>query len=100
MKYWFTDIGTVNEGLFVEITLDFAANVQLMDSPNFEKYKKLLEHEYIGGYIKFTPYTIRIPRDARWFVVVDLAGNPGQVRSSVAVLKEERKIKKKALPTL
>ena len=91
MKYWFSDMGDVEEGKLIEVAINRAANVRVVDKENFEKYKKLEQHEYIGGHVKFSPYKVKLPRTDHWFVVVDLGGKPGKVNASFTVLPKDRK---------
>jgi hypothetical protein len=71
----------------IEVTLDHAANVQLMDSTNFYNYKEGRAFRYYGGYVKTSPYRLRAPNQGSWYLAIDLGGNSGTVRASVRVLK-------------
>lgn len=73
-------------GDVVEVTLDHAANVQLLDPSNFQHYKQGKPFRYYGGYYKETPVRIAAPHAGRWHVVVDLGGGAGTVRASLKVL--------------
>lgn len=87
MKYQSYDLGQLNGGEIVEITLvGTAANVKLMDSSNFSNYKSGRNHRYYGGYVTRSPYRISIPNFGRWYVAVDLGGYSGTIRSSVKVI--------------
>ena len=76
----------LDAGDVVEVTLDHAANVQLLDTANFEQYKQGKPYHYFGGYYKETPVRIAVPHAGRWHVVVDLGGGAGTVRASLQVL--------------
>jgi hypothetical protein len=76
----------LHSGDIVEVTLDHAANVQLLDSANFDQYKQGKRYSYHGGYYKETPVRLQAPCDGRWYIVVDLGGGPGTVRASLRVL--------------
>jgi len=81
------DLGNKSGGEIVEITLiGNAANVRLMDSSNFSSYQAGKRHRYYGGYMKRSPAKIQIPYSGHWYVVIDLGGYSGTVRSSVRVL--------------
>ena len=67
----------------IEARLDAAANVRLLDDANFERYRRDESHEYVGGYVKVSPYLLKPPRRARWHLVVDLGGRGGEVSASV-----------------
>lgn len=70
----------------VEVTLDHAANVQLLDPANFLAYEQRRAYRYFGGYVTHSPYRIVAPSAGKWHLVIDLGGGPGTVRASVAVL--------------
>jgi hypothetical protein len=72
----------------VEVTLDHAANVQLLDTANYEQYRQGKPYRYFGGYYRETPARISAPRAGRWHVVVDLGGGAGTVRASLRVLSK------------
>ena len=87
MQYQFYDLGNVERGKIVEVTLGYAANVRIMDSTNYSNFKNGRRHKYIGGYVKRSPYKATLPNTSRWYVVVDLGGHAGKVSSSVRVLE-------------
>jgi hypothetical protein len=97
MAYWFTDLGTLNAGSFVEVKMNLSANVRIMAEAAFEEYKKKAPHEFIGGYVKFSPYVVKLPDDGHWYIVVDRGGRPGAVSASVSVYQKERKREKQII---
>ncbi len=86
MQYQFYDLGNVERGKIVEVTLGYAANVRIMDSSNYSSFKKGRRHRFIGGFVKRSPYKVTLPNTSHWYVVVDLGGHSGKVSSSVRVL--------------
>ena len=70
----------------IQVTIDNRANVRLLDPLNFEKYEKGKQHDYYGGYSKFSPIEFRPPTQGHWYVVIDLGGYPGRVRASAQKL--------------
>ena len=81
------DLGHRKGGEIVEITLSGnAANVRLLDSTNFNAYRNGRQHRYYGGLAKKSPVHLQIPRSGHWYVVVDMQGLGGSVRSSARVL--------------
>jgi len=70
----------------IEVTLDHAANVLLLDSTNFANYQNGRRYRYIGGYVRTSPYRITPPREDHWHLVVDLGGYAGSVRASARLL--------------
>lgn len=87
MKYTVYQLGNLSKGNIVEVTLKGnAANVLLLDSSNYNNYKNGRRYKYYGGFVKCSPYRVVVPNTGRWFVVINLGGYSGQVRSSVRVL--------------
>ena len=81
------DLGHRTAGEIVEVTLvNNAANVRLMDSLNFSSYQSGKRHRFYGGYMKRSPAKLQIPHSGNWYVVIDLGGYSGIVKSSVRVL--------------
>jgi hypothetical protein len=70
----------------IEVTLDHAANVQLLDPTNFQNYKNGRQFRYFGGYVTTTPYQVRPPHRGHWHLAIDLGGNAGTVRAGVRML--------------
>ncbi|MDQ3814024.1 MAG: DUF1883 domain-containing protein [Armatimonadota bacterium] len=70
----------------VEVTLDHAANVQLLDETNYLNYRDGRPYTYRGGYVKTSPYRIRPSYQGHWHLVIDLGGYAGTVRASAKVL--------------
>ena len=56
MNFTHYDLGNIGKGRIVEIILQGnAANVQLMDSSNFNNYRNGRQYRYIGGLAKKSP---------------------------------------------
>lgn len=88
------DLGNLDKGRIVEIILQGnAANVQLLDSSNFNNYKNGKQYRYIGGLAKQSPVRLQTTHSGHWHIAIDLRGLRGNVRSSVRVLPT-------ALPTI
>jgi len=66
----------------IQVKLDKQANVRLLDSSNFQKYRNGQHHTYYGGHAKKSPVKLKPPRAGHWYVVVDLGGYSGTVRAS------------------
>lgn len=75
----------VGHGQAVVVELDHAANVKVMDDPNFDRYRRGAEHRYFGGHVTRSPVSIRPPGPGRWHVTVDLGGYSGAVRAGISV---------------
>lgn len=74
-------------GETIEVTLDAAANVQLLDDSNYALYQSGKEYHYFGGYARTSPFRLSVPRTEHWNLVVDLGGYIGQVRAEVRILQ-------------
>ena len=87
MNYRYYDLGSRSGGEIVEITLSGnAANVLLVDSSNFSSFKAGRRYRYVGGFATKSPVRLQIPQSGHWYVVINLGGHSGSVRSSVRVL--------------
>ena len=70
----------------IQVNLDRQANVRLLDSINFQKYRNGQQHIYYGGHATASPVRLRPPYQGHWYVVVDLGGYAGTVRASAEKL--------------
>ncbi len=85
-KYLRSDLGYRSRGDVLEVTLTRAANVRLLDSSNFGKYKRGERHDYYGGLAKKSPVRIPIPSGGHWHAVVDMQGLRGSTRAGFRVI--------------
>ncbi len=75
-------------GELVTVTLSGRANVRLLDSLSYYKYKLGKKYETTdGGEAMDSPVTMKAPYKAAWHVVIDLGPSGGQVRADVKVIK-------------
>lgn len=82
------DLGHQQRGATAVVTLNGnAANVRLMDSSNFNAYKRGGRHNYRGGLVTKSPFRVVIPNNGNWYITVDLLGmRPNtKVKSSVRI---------------
>ena len=86
MQFLHNDLGYLQGGEVVEVTLDKAANVKLMDSIDFSSYRSGRGHHYHGGYVTESPFRVAVPNAGHWHVAIDLGGYAGSVRAGVRVL--------------
>lgn len=70
----------------VVVTLDKAANVQLLDDSAFHAYRDGRSYRYQGGHAQVSPVRLVPPCHGHWHVVVDLGGYVGSVRAGVRVV--------------
>jgi hypothetical protein len=95
------DLGHQERGRVVEVTLrGNAANVLLLDSTNFNRYRRGGRYTYHGGHVTRSPYHAVIPRSAHWHLVVDLGGHAGRVNASVQVLPGAMRPARQQTPSL
>lgn len=86
MDFYVWDLGSRKKGEMVEVDLDYASNVLLLDSSNYSSYRNGRNHRYYGGHVSRSPWRHPIPRSGHWYVVLDLGGHAGRVGGSVRVL--------------
>ena len=90
MRFNHHDLGYQPRGTVVEVMLaGSAANVRLMDSPNFQSYRSGRRHRYYGGLMRQSPARLSIPHSGHWHVTVDMQGLRGETRSAVRVIPAE-----------
>ena len=87
MNFLHTDLRHRNRGDVVEMTLSGnAANVRLLDSSNFQRFRRGQRHQMYGGLARRSPVRLEIPRSGHWHLVVDMQGLSGQTRAGVRVI--------------
>lgn len=80
------DLGNLDRGRIVEVTLTSGANVRLMTSSEFSSYKNGRGHRFIGGLAKQSPVRLQVPSSGHWYVAVDMQGLRGSTKASVRTL--------------
>ena len=63
-----------NGTLSVNVELQHAADVFLVDSSNFQKYKSGRDFKYYGGHYTQTPVSITVSGVGRWYLIVRGSG--------------------------
>ena len=87
MRFTHYKLGHVQAGQVVEVTLSGnAANVRLMNSSNFQLYKRGKKHKYYGGRATKSPVRLQIPSTGQWHVAIDMQGLRGQVRTGIRMM--------------
>jgi hypothetical protein len=81
-----SDLGFRSGGDILEVTLSAGANVRLLDSSNFSRYRNGQEHRYYGGLARQSPVRLSIPNSGHWHCVVDMLGLRGSVRAGFRVI--------------
>ena len=85
MKYLAWEIHAGPDNL-VQVELNHAANVILLDDINFSAFRRGGRHSYSGGYYKQTPVRLVPPHEGNWHVVVHLGGYAGHVNASMSLI--------------
>ncbi|MGA9762644.1 MAG: DUF1883 domain-containing protein [Gaiellaceae bacterium] len=85
-EYLYFDLGSQHAGDIAEVSLSGGANVRLLDSSNFSRYKRGDRYQVYGGLATESPARIPIPRSGHWYVVVDMQGLKGSVRAGVRLI--------------
>lgn len=86
MQFIHYDLGQLHGGEIAEVTLNARANVRLMNSSNFATFKRGGRATFYGGQSTRSPIKIPVPNSGHWYVVIDLGGHGGQIKSGVRVL--------------
>ena len=87
MEHVFVDLGQLSRGTVVELHLSGnAANVWLMDSSTYSRYKRGNSGRAIGGHTTESPVRLQTDRSARWYAVADLGGYSGRLGLQARVL--------------
>ena len=63
------------EAVYVEVEINYATNVMLMDRFNYSYYCEERYCSYYGGYTTSSPVTIKVPRSDAWILVIDNGGD-------------------------
>jgi hypothetical protein len=87
MNFLHSDLGLLPAGSVVQVQLDAAANVKLLDPSNFEHYRRGESHHYYGGQARRSPVRIPVPATGHWHLALDLGGASGTIRHSIAVIR-------------
>jgi hypothetical protein len=86
-KFIHSDLGHRQRGDVVQVTLrGSAANVRLLDSTNFQRYRRGDRHSYIGGLARQSPVKLAVPHSGHWHAVVDMQGLRGQTNAGFRVI--------------
>ncbi len=60
--------------LSVEVQLNYASDVFLVDSTNFRNYQNGQDFKYFGGHYTKSPVIIRVSGIGRWYLIVNGGG--------------------------
>ncbi|HEV7586445.1 MAG TPA: DUF1883 domain-containing protein [Solirubrobacteraceae bacterium] len=85
MNFVHYDLGNLRAGQTIEVQLDLAANVVLLDPTNFNLYRSGQPFSFFGGHVRQSPYRLGVPSDGHWHLAIDLGGRAGTIKTSVRV---------------
>lgn len=83
MEFLYSDLGYLSGGEEFEVTISRNANVCLLDSYNFSKYKSLSDFKYYGGNCSKGTCRLRVPSSGKWYIVIDLGGGSGYIQYDI-----------------
>jgi Domain of unknown function (DUF1883)/TIR domain len=86
MKFLHSSLGYCHRGDVLEVTLTRGANVRLLDSSNFQRYRRGDRHTFYGGLATRSPTHITVPRSGNWHAVVDMQGLRGSTRAGFRLI--------------
>jgi curved DNA-binding protein CbpA len=75
-------------GDILEVMLDRPANVILLDSINYARYRYGISFHYLGGFVEGSPARLSIPLSGEWHLVIDQGGYPAALRVAVRLIHE------------
>lgn len=81
------DLGPLQGGELVTITIKERANVRLLDASNLRNYETGQRFLFHGGQALRSPLHLRVASPNHWFIVIDLGGAGGTIHSNVSVTK-------------
>lgn len=79
---------TTGPDMVVEVTLNKAANVYLVNSQGYQNYLNGKEFKSYGGFAESFPYYIWIPSSNHWYVIVD--NGDGQISGITSSARVKR----------
>lgn len=87
MEHMRVDLGHLPHGAVVELHIaGNAANVWLMDSSTYSRYKRGNSVRAIGGHTRETPVRLQTNHSGHWYAAADLGGYPGRLGLQARVL--------------
>ena len=84
-RFLHSNLGFIQQGSTVVVTLTRGANVRLMDASNLQSYRSGRQHRYYGGFVTKSPYRIAVPHAGMWHLTVDVVGLRDGTQAGVRV---------------
>ncbi|MBN1647092.1 MAG: DUF1883 domain-containing protein [Spirochaetales bacterium] len=70
----------------IQVKLTKRANVRLMDTVNYQKYRMGKPYEFTGGLAEESPVEFRPEEKKQWHIIVDMKGLHGETKAGIRVL--------------
>jgi hypothetical protein len=87
MDFVHYDLGQLGPDQVVQVALNIAANVLLLDAVNFNRYQTGNDFRYYGGHVTQSPFQIRVPTHGHWHLAINLGGAAGNLHTDVRILQ-------------
>jgi hypothetical protein len=76
----------------IRVSLSNRANVRLLDTLNYYKYRAGRPYESVSEHTQETRLQIKPPHKGEWHVIVDLKGQGEEVRAFVEVVDPQARV--------
>lgn len=100
MEFIYSDLGILSGGEEFEVFISRDANVCLLDSTNFFRYKSNSDFSYIGGHYRKGVCRLQVPSAGQWYIVIDLGGEGGNIRYDIRDVTGPKIVRKNVYFTL
>jgi hypothetical protein len=82
---------TAGQNKEIQVSLSNRANVRLLDTLNYYKYRAGRPYESVQAFTDETRLRIKPPHKGEWHVIVDLKGQGEEVRAFVEVVDPQNR---------
>lgn len=80
----------LKRGDIVNVSLDAAVNVRLMDSTAYAAYRDGRDYSYTGGLPSKSPVRLMAPNPGQWYLCLDAGGGSFRVAADVRIIHPPR----------
>ena len=82
------DLGVAGPGQSIVITITRSVGVKIMDHENYELYKADEDCRAFSGQLTSSPYRFKVPREARWHVIINPHTYSGTAEFNVKLIDD------------
>ena len=82
------DLGVAGPGQSIVITITRSVGVKIMDHKNYELYKADEDCRAFSGQLTSSPYRFKVPREARWHVIINPHTYSGTAEFNVKLIDD------------